>query len=378
MPRILEPGEIATLDASALPRIRLPARATIFSARAQRLRALAHESAIGGYLRLMASVADAQHTVLGALPPASIDRAALALALAQRNGMPVRPAAGATLDPAWRDILRALSVCLRDALRADVSRDIPHDVSHNVSHDISRDTSAADGTHAVETILARLDAMTPDDLDRLAAAVLEHDLARVDIALAPFIHAALEIAWTQYACALDTSELPYLDTPGLCPTCGSPPVASIVRIGGAHDGYRYLQCGLCATEFHLVRVKCAYCDSTKGIAYYSVDENDDSATPRAVDAGARPAAPGRVPGTRAESCDACRHYVKIFAQATLLDAEPFADDLASIGLDLLMNEAGYTRAYPHPFLWPAASDVPDVSDASGARNAPNEPDVPDT
>ena len=362
MQRILEPGEIASLDASAMPRIRLPERPSVFLSRAQRLRALAEGNAISGYLRLMAAVVDAQHAMLIASPAPTIDDASLQLALT--HGMPVIPAVGTSLDPTWRDTLRDLTIRIRDSIRAD--------------------RLLTDSVPAVIAQLDRLDALPKAELDSLATALLEQDLDNVDVALAPFVYAALQVMWTRSACALNLTQIPYLDAPGLCPVCGSSPVASIIRIGGVHEGYRYLQCSLCATEFHFVRVKCANCDSTKGIAYQSLDSLEnanevgntkeaDQKGPNANPAGAANAkrgfqgdgrttssAPQSIRPTRAESCDECHTYLKIFAQEKLFDAEPFADDLASLPLDLMMNEAGYSRAHPHPFLWPATTPESDA------------------
>ena len=53
-----------------------------------------------------------------------------------------------------------------------------------------------------------------------------------------------------------------IDDPTLCPCCGSRPVASVERLGA--EGARYLACGLCATQWHYVRIKCTHCQSTKG------------------------------------------------------------------------------------------------------------------
>lgn len=315
MQRILEPGEIQALDASALPRAVLPERATVFAARAQRLRELAQGHSIGGYLRLMAMLADAQHHALAALGEPAIDPASLKLA--QQHGMPVFPATASSLALPWR----AVFTDLLDRLEAAAA---------------TTQTPAS-----FQAILARLRTLTATELDAQAAALLEHRLEDIDAALAPFIHAALEVVWTQHACALSLEDLPYLDgAPGLCPVCGAPPVASIVRVGGVFDSYRFLQCGLCATQTHSVRIKCSHCGSTKGIAYHRID--------------------GSPEGTRAESCDECHSYRKIFAQDKLPDAEPFADDLASLALDLMMNEAGYTRPEPHPFLWPAREEEDDA------------------
>jgi FdhE protein len=315
MQRILEPGEIQALDATALPRVRLPERATVFAARARRLRELSAGHSIGGYLQLMAMLADAQQHVLSSLGEPLFDPASMMLA--QRHGMPIVPAMADSLGPEWRSVLAKL------VERLEVTA-----------------AAATNAPPSFVALLARLRRMSSAELDAQACAMLARDLVEVDPSTAPFIYAALQIVWTQRACALAPEDMPYLDTPGLCPVCGSPPIASIVRVGGAYDGYRYLECTLCATQAHSVRVKCSHCASTKGIAYLSIE--------------------GSPEGTRAESCDECHSYRKIFAQNKLFDAEPFVDDLASLALDLMMDKAGYHRPNPHPFLWPAAGGEDDA------------------
>ncbi|HEV3104476.1 MAG TPA: formate dehydrogenase accessory protein FdhE [Trinickia sp.] len=301
--RILQPGEIEALDQTAIPRIRLPERATVFAARAARLRKLADNNSIAGYLRLMATLVDAQHQTLTSyssdgLAPAAIEQA-------QVHSMPLANAQTPERDPLWREVLRRLA-------------------------------DHIDAAGAVSPMLGKLlDAlrtMRDDELERAADPVLALRLAEVDPATAPFLMAALQVVWTDIACRLAVRDVPYLDTPGLCPVCGSLPVASVVRIGGQYQGYRFLQCGLCATEWHMVRVKCSHCDSTKGIAYHGIEGGGDV--------------------LKAESCDACHTYRKIGYQEKDYDFEPLADDLASLTLDLLMSEAGYRRASPNPLLWP--------------------------
>jgi len=117
---------------------------------------------------------------------------------------------------------------------------------------------------------------------------------------------------------------------GLCPCCGFRPTASIVGIGGEAAGLRYLHCALCATEWHRVRVECTACGNTRGVAYHSIA--------------------GGSPAIRAESCEACRGYRKIFYQEHAPDVEPLADDLASVALDLLLGEAGFERASGNPLM----------------------------
>jgi FdhE protein len=365
MQRILEPGEIQALDATALPRARMPERADVFAARARRLRELAGGNAIGPYLKLMAIVVDAQQQVLARLGEPVFDEASTMLA--QRHGMPIVPAMAASLGPEWRSVLSQLVECI-EAKIADAGKAAPAATTAATRDTVSsaasrapaatgatsaapsaaaRTTSAGATTAPAEIIppsftalLARLRRMSAAEVDAQAAAMLERELDEVDAGTAPFIYAALQVVWTQRACALAREDMPYLDTPGLCPVCGSPPVASIVRVGGAYDGYRYLECTLCATQSHSVRVKCSHCASTKGIAYQSIE--------------------GSPEGTQAESCEECHSYRKIFAQSKLFNVEPFVDDLASLPLDLMMNEAGYHRPNPHPFLWPARDEEEDM------------------
>ena len=53
---------------------------------------------------------------------------------------------------------------------------------------------------------------------------------------------------------------------------------------------------------------------------------------------------------QAETCDECRSYVKMLYQAKDMAVEPMADDLASLGLDMLVGEAGYRRNAANPLV----------------------------
>lgn len=304
--RILDPGQIESLDHSAIPRIRLPERATVFAARAARLNKLADSNPIGGYIRLMSIVADAQDHLQAGFEAKHPTPAAIAHA--QQHSMPLVPALASDRDPAWRDVLYRL---------------------------LDKVEAAGAVTPTLGKVLDTLRLKTREELDVQADAVLSQRYNEIDPATAPFIMAALQVVWTDLASRLDPRDIPFVDTPGVCPVCGSLPVASVVRVGGQYQGYRYLQCGLCANEWHMVRTKCSNCDSTKGIAYHGVDGGSEA--------------------IKAESCDECHTYRKIGYQEKDYEFEPLADDLASLTLDLLMNEAGYQRSGPNPLLWP---DVP--------------------
>ena len=110
--RILEPGEIETLASRDVPRIILPDTESLFAARA-RLRSLATHSAIGGYLQLLAALADAQQALLDELTPQQretlqVQARAQQSSAAVGAGMPLRPANTLQLDGRWRDWLRTL------------------------------------------------------------------------------------------------------------------------------------------------------------------------------------------------------------------------------------------------------------------------------
>src|SRR3546814_722433 len=106
-------------------------------------------------------------------------------------------------------------------------------------------------------------------LEAYADAVLAERENDVDAAAAPFIMAALQVYWTSLAADFNESLLPAVSPHGVCPLCGSLPVASVVHVGGQADSCRYLCCSLCATEWHLVRITCSHCEDTKQIAYHA-------------------------------------------------------------------------------------------------------------
>ncbi|MFY3606476.1 formate dehydrogenase accessory protein FdhE [Achromobacter xylosoxidans] len=310
MQRILPRGEIEALDHNTIPRIQLPARDSVFATRAARLRQLAVDSPVADYLLLMARLVDAQQNALRGCnaPPASEDR----IALAQAHGMPPLQAVGWPRDPLWRDILRQLV----DEVAG--GQDVP-----------------AEALEVCSALRRALDEDT-ESLEDLAEAVLSEQHRGVDGAAAPFVMAALQVYWTDLASRFDEKQLPVASPFGVCPVCASLPVASVVRVGGQFEGYRYLCCSLCATQWHMVRVKCSHCEDVESVAYQAIE--------------------GRAPAIKAEACDRCHTYRKIFYQDKDLHVEPVADDLASLMLDVLVGEAGYSRASGNPLLWHGAEE----------------------
>ena len=85
-----------------------------------------------------------------------------------------------------------------------------------------------------------------------------------------------------------------------------------------------------ATTWNYVRIKCTVYGSTKGISFEEVTGG-----------------PGTV---KAGCCAECRSYVKILYQHKDASLDPVADDVASLGLDLMVRETGMRRAGVNHFL----------------------------
>ena len=162
--------------------------------------------------------------------------------------------------------------------------------------------------------------------------VLGIDSAAAEPALACFVSAALQVYWSRMAAMLEPKSVQPVESPVACPVCGSPPLIGMVYAEGNLQAVRFLCCPLCASQWYYVRIKCANCTSTKGIAYQHVAEGSVA--------------------IKAETCDECGTYTKIIYMDKAPGADPFADDLATLGLDILVGEAGWARANPHPFLMP--------------------------
>lgn len=308
MQRILQPGEIEALDKVSFPRVRLPQPATLFQERAARLRQLADGNPIADYLNFAARIVDAQQR-LAAKAPAAEPVSDEIVQRANANGMPLLPASDA-LEPAWRDVLRALVA----DVRADATTPAP-----------------------LHPVLDRLAATDDDALDALARQALADNLGREDIAAAPFVMAALQVAFSARAAVVDERTVPYAEPATICPVCGSAPVASVLRIGGEAGGHRYLHCGVCEAEWHMVRVKCSHCESTEGVRYQGLE--GEGITAKAKDQV-----------VLAETCSVCHTYRKLVNQEKSPFAEPLADDLASLTLDLLMGDTEFSRASSNPLL----------------------------
>lgn len=314
--RILQPGEIEALDKTSFPRVLLPQVSTLFAERAARLRQLADGNPIADYLQFAAKIVDAQHAAAGSVELRPMDRSNIERS--QQFSMPLLPAAD-HIDPAWQQVLNAML----DTLSG--SEGLPE---------------------PLQPLLQSLRDLSQDERDTIAKRLLQKEVAARHIGMAPFIMAALQVTYAKRAAALDVEDVPYTDPATICPVCASEPVSSVLRIGGKANGHRYLHCGTCCTEWQLVRVKCSHCESTKGIHYQSVEGSKEVVT--------------------AETCDECGTYRKVVNQEKDPTAEPLADDLATLTLDLLMSEnTQFKRASANPLLFVAVAE--EQTDAQSAE-----------
>lgn len=305
---LMSPEEIAVRAGQQMPYLHLPVRGEVFANRETRLRELAAGHAMRDFLLFGAELAHVQHEVLqdyAAVPAPSEDD----LAAAGRAARAPLPAGLWPRDPAWRAATRRMLELLAPRLA---------------------------GSPAQAVVQGLLDA--DDSHLEGQAELLLNGAAGLDMSAAPLVAAGLQVYWTHLVLEVDKAhgkarQAPFgrtLDAT-LCPCCGSLPVASVTKVDAQGGNYRYLHCSLCSTQWHMVRVKCSRCESTKGIHYQSLEAlATDGATQD----------PGMA-SVQAETCDECGHYLKMVRQERDLHVEPVADDLASLTLDILVSEAGF-------------------------------------
>jgi FdhE protein len=279
----------------------LPDPATRFAGTARRLEMLAAGHAMEEWLRFMARLAAAQHAAAATPPPPrAIDPSLVAQSVAAR--MPPLAADGHRRDPAWQAGLAAL-------LRGFAGAPLPPEA---------------------EAVIAGLGRWDAPAIDALADAFLHGSLGARQAGEALYIAAALQVYFTRLAASLPAPALRLLPQRGLCPCCGSTPVAGLVTASGRTPGTRYLHCSLCSTAWNHVRAVCITCGGSGALALESI-EGDSGAV-------------------RAETCGDCRTYAKMLYQAKDTRLDPVADDLATLALDVLVAEAGWSRHAPNPLL----------------------------
>ena len=282
------------------PFARLPDPSTLFQARAGRFQELSAQHELAPFLRFLSGLSSCQHQLQDGLPdadpPSDADRER-----AREHAMPPLDRGRFTADAAFDATLGRLLQLAPGVGMPDTAR----------------------------SALARLTEADAGMRTAMAQAVLANEIPVEAFAEHVFVAAALQVHYARLASRLVAKRLvPVGD--GACPVCGGAPVSSMV-VGwqGAHNS-RFCVCSLCATQWHYVRIKCTLCSSTKGISYREVEGGDGTIW--------------------AETCESCRGYVKILHQHKNNALDPVADDVASLGLDLLLREGEYRRGSVNPYL----------------------------
>jgi FdhE protein len=291
----------ATGGVKAPEPILLPDPAVRFARTAERLERLSEGHPMEGWLDFMAKLARAQHRAASRLALLSApEEAMVEQAVAAR--IPPISADGHRRDPAWRDGLALLL-----------------------------DTTLGDGLpSSAAVVVAELRAGGAASTEALADAFLHGAVDEKDAASSFWIAAALQVYFTCLAGRLPANVLRLLEERSLCPCCGSTPSASLVTGAGQNPGARYLYCSLCSTAWNYSRAVCITCGGSRTLAIRGVEGDSEI--------------------VKAETCDECGTYSKMAYQAKDMQADPYADDLATLGLDVMVGEAGWSRHAPNPLV----------------------------
>ena len=279
----------------------LPDPGRRFSRTAERLERLAEGHATEGWLAFMAGAARAQAAAAAKLPwPRAPDKTAVARAVAAR--IPPIAADGHRRDATWRDGLATLIE--------------------------SFDATAAPAS--VAATIAEMRRRDAEETERLADAFLRGGVDPADAGAAFWIAAALQVYFTRLAATLRASDLRLLERRDLCPSCGSTSSAGVITASAQNPGARYLHCSLCSTAWNHTRAVCIVCGGSRTLALRGIEGDPGVA--------------------RAETCDECGTYAKVFYEEKDAGVDAYADDLATLGLDMMVGEAGWSRHAPHPLL----------------------------
>lgn len=255
----------------------------------------------------------------------------------------------------WRHYLSLLAKLaeaqqmLLDGLPAVVVRKTPQD-ELPLPVSLLRDNQAT-----IDRLFSRLYALLLTDLSPTAQLVWDellkmNETQRQDLYLrvlqqsglltdhdyAMWVHAVLQIVWTRAAQQLAVVDVPQPDDISYCPCCGSDGVGSVVLNHGELEGLRYMQCNLCNSRWHALRAQCTFCGNGKDMSLQHIEGADE---------GALSAAYG-------ECCPSCHHYRKLYRLDKQPYADPVADDLATLAVDMLLADDGYERGGANPYLVP--------------------------
>jgi FdhE protein len=302
--RMLEQGQIAVPPGQI--RFLIPPGRDLFARRAERFRHLSRKHSLGDYLAFLALLADAQQAALRQLPALPLPDPA-EQSLCRQHGMPLLAARSWSRHPAWRE---ALSIIMDQMGRSALPQ-------------------------AARETLAALQQTSESGLEEMADRILAGELDDISPQELPFVAAALQVYWLHMSSTLGDAAFGRPEQGGICPVCGSYPGVGIIGISEAEQGLRYLSCSLCASQWHMVRIKCSRCEATQGVNHYTQEGSNGA--------------------VKAECCDDCNSYLKLLYLEKDRQMDAMADDLATLTLDMLMDKEGKSRVGPNLFFHPGRS-----------------------
>ncbi len=297
--KILSEAEIKEQKKNAYetPAILFANPKNLYQRRAKRLRYLAKDHPMADYLLFVAEIVESQLATLekNPLPKQTFE---------QLNGIEPLNAKNFKRNGIWRGYLSEILYEIKPKANEQVAATIES-----------------------------LEKAGSSELEEMASQLLTEELNLVSSDKAVFIWAALSLYWLQLAQQIPhASRLENSENIHYCPVCGSAPVASMVHIGTS-QGLRYLHCALCESEWNLVRAQCTNCNGHDKLELWSLNE--------------------KLALIRAETCGSCESYLKMMFQEKDPNVEAVADDLASIFLDVEMEEKGFARSGLNPFIFPS-------------------------
>lgn len=182
--------------------------------------------------------------------------------------------------------------------------------------------------------LKTLAAFSPEQAAETARRMLQEQAPESEKNLQLWLAAALQCAWTAWSMQLNEDDVPVRENRNHCPACGGDAVSSLIQSGGDLDGLRYLHCSNCNGQWHALRAKCTFCGDQSELTRHHIADTDHPA----------------LKGASAEHCGKCGAYRKIHNRQQQQHADPIADDLASLALDILMGEQNKPRGGRNPFF----------------------------
>lgn len=295
----IEPDPSMIGGVAKVPLVQLPKPQALFEKRAARFDFLAeHSPNLAPYLRFLAGVARAQAHLVAELPT------------------PAAP------SPEWVDTARA-------ARMPQLDRNKMKDGVAAILDRFCTEVARIEMPEASRNALSAVQAAGPEDRDWLISNILTDQIPADGVAIHLFGAAAVQVHAAMLAAVLDAEKLVPIKT-GICPSCGGKPSVSFVTDDLGAEGTRFAACSCCQTLWNEVRVKCLCCGSAKGLSLRAVEAEDAM--------------------IKAETCSECDHWVKLLYQNRNASIEPVADDVASLGLDLKMQETQFKKWGFNPFL----------------------------